>query len=224
MSRINFSFNIQVQRFTRLHGITNKCVWFQSLQEAKEQSVSTQKCLFCSSGEQEAWVDSVREKLVLGFISRSCQMGLCDGAAQLFPLQDLWMLWPDLHLDFCRHCLECELQSCCKITVIDIGSFTVPQKQPALLKLYIAKPASGEEPIRIPPVCLGQQCQWALSDPRGCSSGTPTPQGQGSWASPPQQLCPGRGDPWGMCFREEKALNTVSHTWVWAERVKSLEK
>lgn len=39
------------------------------------------------------------EKLVLGFVSRSCQMGLCDGAAQLFPRWDLWMLWPDLHLD-----------------------------------------------------------------------------------------------------------------------------
>lgn len=54
---------------------------------------------FVSLESETAGVDSVREKLVLGFISSSCQMGLCDGAAQLSPFQDLWPLWPDLHSD-----------------------------------------------------------------------------------------------------------------------------
>lgn len=107
-------------------------------------------------------VDSVREKLVLGFISRSCHTGLCDGAAQLFPLWDPWMLWPDLHSEsFAGTAWDVTFQSSCKITVTRMGSSAVPQKQPALLKLDIAKPGSagsGGEPIRIPPVCtcLGQ--------------------------------------------------------------------
>lgn len=54
---------------------------------------------FVSLESKRPDVDSVREKFVLGFISRSCQMSLCDGAAQLFPLWDLRVLQPDLRLD-----------------------------------------------------------------------------------------------------------------------------
>lgn len=222
MSRINFSFNIQVQRFTRLHGITNKCVWFSKSSGGKGAECFQTKMpvlfLWRARGlgglcqGEETCIRLYFKILSDGFVWWGCTAFPSPGSLDA-------VAWSAFEESFAGTAWGVTLQSCCKITVTDMGSFTAPQKQPALLGLYIAKPGSGGEPIRIPPVCLGQQCQWALSGPRGCSSGAPTPQGQLSITSSAALLM--QGAPWDMCLREEQALNTVSHACVWAERTKS---
>lgn len=54
-SRINLSFNTEVQRFTRLHGITKPVRDFRVFRRQRNRVFPIKKCLFCFSGEQEAW-------------------------------------------------------------------------------------------------------------------------------------------------------------------------
>lgn len=177
---------------------------------------------FVSLESKRAGVDSVREKLVLGFISSSCQMGLCDGAAQLSPLRDLWPLWPDLHSDSPLQAVitagDVTLESSCKPGVINIGSLTVSQKQPALLKSCVAQPGAaearrgahqnppcvhlpraGRAPGRsVPPVLLpGAPAAGAGHPPRQPSAASPRSSAQA-------------GAPGACASREERALNAVS--------------
>lgn len=139
-------------------------------------------------------------------------MGSYDGVAQLFPLWDLWMLWPDLHSEsFAGIAWDVTLQSSCKITVINVGSFTVPQKQPALLKLDIAKPSSAGEwwgacqnsGLSVTPVLLLPGVPAARHPP--CRV-------RAAEHHIPQQLCSGR-ELLGAS-REEQALNTVPRAGV----------
>lgn len=168
---------------------------------------------FVSLESKRAGVDSVREKLVLGFISSSCQMGLCDGAAQLSPLRDLWPLWPDLHSDSPLQAVitagDVTLESSCKPGVINIGSLTVSQKQPALLKLCVAQPGAAEArrgAHQIPPACTcrGQAVPLGARCPPCCCQGLQqqerdTRPGQLSAASlrSPAQA----GAPCSLCFQ-----------------------
>lgn len=209
MSRVNFSFNIQVRRFTRLHGITNKCEWFQSLQEAKEQSVSIQKCLFCFSGERDGWCGLCQGETCVRLYFKLLSDGFVWWSCTAFPLPGSLasVAWSAFGRPFTGTAWDVPLQSSCKTRVINVGSLTVSQKQPALLKLYIAKPGTAEVWWGAHQNCTCVHLPWA-----GCASGLSVlpelllpaaPAAAGAGHPPqraraaehriPQQLCSGRG-------------------------------
>lgn len=236
MSRVNFSFNIQVRRFTRLHGITNKCEWFQSLQEAKEQSVSIQKCLFCFSGERDGWCGLCQGETCVRLYFKLLSDGFVWWSCTAFPLPGSLasVAWSAFGRPFTGTAWDVPLQSSCKTRVINVGSLTVSQKQPALLKLYIAKPGTAEAWWGAHQNCTCVHLPWA-----GCASGLSVlpelllpaaPAAAGAGHTRPRG--PGQlsiaslssSAQAGGSLERVRALNTVSPACVWAERTKALEK
>lgn len=141
-SRINLSFNTQVQRFTCLHGIT---AWFQSLQEANEQSVSKASwCGVCQGGASgRLYFKFMLERFLWTEVCSLSSSGIPDAVAlsafsQVFAVA----AW------------DVMLQSSWKITIINIGSFAVSQKNQALSKLYHYKAQWCRRAVESPSVFL----------------------------------------------------------------------
>lgn len=172
-SRINLYFNTQVQRFTCLHGITKHARDFEVFRKQRNRVFPNKNACSVSLESKRPGVDSVREKLLVGFISRLCEMGFCrQRCAALPPLgtSDA-VAWSAFGQFFAGAAWNVMLQSSCKITIINIGSFAVSQKNPSTVKIVsLQSPAarnSSGEPISIPPAwtCLGQTMlmgsEWA---------------------------------------------------------------
>lgn len=158
-SRINLSFNSQVQRFTRLNGITKHVRDFKVFRRQRSRVFPNKNACSVSLESKRAGADSIREKLLVGFISRLCQTGFCGQRCTALPplgTPDV-VAWSAFGQFFAGAAWDVTLESSCKIAVINIGSFAVSQTAPpALSKLYHYKAQRCrrvvEKPISIPPM------------------------------------------------------------------------
>lgn len=179
-SRINLSFNTQVQRFTCLHGITKRVCDFKVFKRRRNRVFPNKNACSVSLESKRPAASPVREKLLVGFISRLCQVDFCGQRCAALPALGTpgTVAWSAFSQLFACAAWDVTLQSPCKITIINISSFAVFQKNPPqqCQNCIITEPSGAGERWRAYQYSTRMDLPW-------------TDHANGLWVSPSASRC-----------------------------------